>query len=105
MTEQQAQKTFEMYNPKDAVTRCPNGRAPVRKTLDMYAKAAVNLYGVISKLELAEIFNSQNTEKFTADEIFTLLLPLVLKHKWYCFYKNYIVHYLVIDNFEISGFS
>jgi hypothetical protein len=61
MTEKQAQKIFEKYNPAEAVTRCPNGRAPVRKLLDIYAKAAVSLYGVITVKELADIFNSQNT--------------------------------------------
>ncbi|MDD4029513.1 MAG: SEC-C metal-binding domain-containing protein [Caldisericia bacterium] len=102
MTESKAQKMFEKYNPVEAVTRCPNGRSPVRKVLDHYAKAAVNLYGVISKKELASIFNSQNTEQTTPEEIFTLLLPLVLKQKWYCFYKHYIVHYWAIDNFAYA---
>ncbi|MEN6637162.1 MAG: SEC-C metal-binding domain-containing protein [Clostridiaceae bacterium] len=102
MTESKAQKIFEKYNPADAVTRCPNGRAPVRKSLDVYARAAVNLYGVISKKEFAEIFNRQNVEQTTSNEIVTLLLPLVLKHKWYCFYKEYIVHYWAIDDFEYA---
>ena len=104
MNEKQAEIIFAKYNPADAVTRCPNGRAPVRKSLDIYAKAAVNLYGVISKSELAEIFNSQNAVQTTADEIYFLLLPLVLKHKWYCFYKDYIVHYWAIDNFDYAEF-
>ncbi len=102
MTESKAQKIFEKYNPADAVTRCPNGRAPVRKSLDVYARAAVNLYGVISKKEFAEIFNRQNVEQTTSNEIVTLLLPLVLKHKWYCFYKEYIVHCWAIDDFEYA---
>lgn len=102
MTESKAQKIFEKYNPADAVTRCPNGRAPVRKLLDIYARAAVNLYGVISTKEFAEIFNRQNTEKTNPNEIFTLLLPLALKHRWYCFYKEYIVHYWAIDDFEYA---
>lgn len=104
MTESKAQKIFEKYNPADAVIRCPNGRAPVRKLLDVYARAAVNLYGVISIKELAEIFNCQNVEQTTPNEIVTLLLPLVLKHKWYCFYKEYIVHYWAIDDFEYVDF-
>ena len=102
MTESKAQKISEKYNPVEAVTRCPRGRSPVRKVLDHYAKAAVNLYGVISKKELAMIFNSQNAEQTTPDEIYTLLLPLVLKQKWYCFYKHYIVHYLAINNFAFA---
>jgi hypothetical protein len=102
MTESKAQKIFEKYNPADAVIRCPNGRAPVRKLLDLYAKATVNLYGVISKKEFVEIFNRQNAEQITPDEIVMLLLPLVLKHKWYCFYKEYIVHYLAIEDFAFA---
>jgi hypothetical protein len=102
MTESKAQRIFEKYNPVEAVTRCPNGRAPVRKLLDLYARAAVNLYGVISKKELAEIFNRQNAEQTNPDEVVTLLLPLVLKHKWYCFYKENIVHYWAIDDFEYA---
>ncbi|MCK5848977.1 MAG: SEC-C domain-containing protein [Caldisericia bacterium] len=102
MTESKAQKMFEKYNPVDAVTRCPNGRSPVRKLLDLYAKATVNLYGVISKREFVTIFNSQNAEQTTPDEVVTLLLRLVLKHKRYCFYKHYIVHYWTIDNFAYA---
>ena len=102
MTESKAQEIFERYNPADAVIRCPNGRAAVRNLLDLYAKATVNLYGVISKKEFAEIFNRQNAEQITPDEIVTLLLPLVLKHKWYCFYKEYIVHYWAIEDFAFA---
>jgi hypothetical protein len=102
MTKNKAQKMFEKYNPVDAITRCPNGRSPVRLLLDHYAKAAMNLYGVISKREFVTIFNRQNTEKTTPEEIVTLLLPLVLKQKRYCFYKNYIVHYWAIDDFEYA---
>jgi len=47
MTENQAKKIFEKYNPADGVVRCPNGRAKMRKPLDTYAKAAVNRYGII----------------------------------------------------------
>ncbi len=102
MTKRQAQKIYEKYNSTSAVTRCPNGRAFVRKLLDTYARAAVNLYGIISKAELAEIFNSQNVGQTNADEVFALLLPLVLKNKWYCFYKDYMVHYWAIENFDYA---
>ena len=102
MAENKAQKIFEKYNPVEAVTRCPNGRAYVRKLLDTYARAAVNLYGIISKKEFAEIFNCQNTEQTNPNEVVALLLPLVLKNKWYCFYKDYIVHYWAIDDFEYA---
>lgn len=104
MTESRAQKIFDKYNPKDAVRRCPNGRAVVRNSLDIYVKAAVNLYGVIHKKEFVEIFNKQNIVQTTEDEIFILLLPLVLKKRWYCFYKNYIVHYSAIDDFDFADY-
>ena len=102
MNKKKAQKIFAQYNPTDAVIRCPRGRSQVRKLLDSYAKAAANLYGVISKKEFVEIFNSQNVVQTTTDEVFTLLLPLVLKDTWYCFYKDYIVHCWAVDDFDFA---
>jgi len=100
MTKQQATRLFNKYNPADAVVRSPNGRARMRKPLDTYAKAAVNLYGMISREELADIFNSQNDDQTTADEIFTLLLPNVLKARRYGFYKELVVDEVILDDFE-----
>jgi uncharacterized protein YecA (UPF0149 family) len=100
MTKAQTKKEFEKYNSTKNVVRCPSGRAKMRKPLDIYAKAAVNLYGIIRREELAEIFNAQNTEQTTAEEIYTILLPNVLKFGWYGFYKDYIVHYAVLRDFE-----
>ena len=104
MTEKKAQIIFERFNPEEAVTRCPKGRAAFRTLLDTYARAAVNLYGIISVTELVEIFNRQNADQTNADEVFTLLLPLVLKSKWYCFYKDYIVHYWAFDDFDYADY-
>jgi hypothetical protein len=104
MTKNQAKKLFEKYNPAAAVVRCPNGRAKMRKPLDMYAKAAVNLYGIIRRDEFASIFNTQNEDQTTADEVYTILLPNVLKFGWYGFYKDYIVHYAILDNFDWVGY-
>jgi hypothetical protein len=100
MTEAQAKKIFEKHNPADEVARCPKGRAKMRKPLDLYAKAAVNLYGIIKRSELAEIFNAQNDERTTAGELYTILLPNVLKNRWYGFYGDYIVHYAVLRDFD-----
>ncbi|MDW7668452.1 MAG: SEC-C metal-binding domain-containing protein [Bacillota bacterium] len=100
MNKKEANKIFEKYNSKSDVVRCPYGRAGVRKLLDTYAVAAVNLYGIISKKDLVEIFNKQNEEQTTVEEIYILLLPLVLKERWYGFYKDYIVHYWFFDDFE-----
>ena len=58
MTEKQANKIFEKHNPADDVVRCPYGRAKMRKPLDLYAKAAVNLYGIIKRDEFVDIFNA-----------------------------------------------
>jgi hypothetical protein len=38
MTETRAKKIFEQYNPAGGVVRCPNGRAKMRRPLDLYAK-------------------------------------------------------------------
>jgi hypothetical protein len=100
MTETRAKKIFEQYNPAGDVVRCPNGRAKMRKPLDLYAKAAVNLYGIIRRDEFAGIFNAQNEEQTTADEVYTILLPIALKSGWYGFYKDYIVHYVILQNFD-----
>ena len=101
MTEKQAKKIFEKYNPADDVIRCPYGRAKMRKLLDLYAKAAVNLYGIIRRDEFVDIFNAYNEEQTSVEEIYTILLPNVLKDRWYGFYKEYLVHYLVLDDFEM----
>lgn len=100
MTEEKAKKIFEQYNRTSDVIRCPNGRAIVRKLLDSYARAAVNLYGIISRDAFVDIFNKQNVDQTSDDEIYVLLLPLVLKNGWYGFYKEYIVHYSFFDDFD-----
>ena len=100
MTETQAKKLFDKYNPEGDIVRCPNGRAKMRKPLDLYAKAAVNLYGIIKREDFTAIFNAQNEEQTTADEVYTILLPNVHKSGWYGFYKDYIVHYAVLHDFD-----
>jgi len=88
----QEDKIFNKYNPASEVKRCPYGFSPLRDMLSCYAQAAVNLYGVISKADLVEIFNNQYTRQTTEEELYSLLLPVVLKQKYYCFYKEYVVH-------------
>jgi len=100
MTKSQTKMLFERYNPAKDVVRCPAGRAKMRKPLDLYAKAAVNLYGIIRRDEFVEIFNSQNEEQTTAEEVYILLLPNVLKSGCYGFYKEYIVHYAVLQEYR-----
>lgn len=104
MTKEKANKIFERYNSVSDVVRCPYGRASVRKMVDSYARAAVNLYGIVSREDFVDIFNKQNIEKTTVEEIYILLLPLVLKEGWYCFYKEYIVHYLFFDDFDYADY-
>jgi hypothetical protein len=99
MTEKKALRIFEKYNPAGAVVRCPNGRAVVRKQLDLYAQAAVNLYGIISLTDFVRIFNGQNETDTHNEEVFSLLLPIVLKQKRYCFFDDCIVHYWAMDDF------
>jgi hypothetical protein len=100
MTENKAKGLFEKYNPASDVIRCPNGRAKMRKPLDLYAKAAVNLYGIIRRDEFVEIFNAQNEEQTTVGEVYAILLPNVRKFGWYGFYKDYIVHYAILSDFD-----
>jgi|LSQX01.3.fsa_nt_gb hypothetical protein len=91
---------FNKYNPEADVVRCPYGRSAVRNRLNTYARAAVNLYGVISRDELVAIFNEQNTEQTSVEEAYILLLPLIRKEEYYCFYQNYLVHYFFMDKFD-----
>ena len=104
MTEEKAKKIFEQYNRASDVVRCPNGRATIRKLLDSYARAAVNLYGIISRDDFVNIFNKQNVDRTSSEEIYILLLPLVLKGGWYGFYKEYIVHYLFFNDFDQADY-
>lgn len=104
MNEENAKKIFGQYNRSLDIVRCPNGRAVIRKLLDSYAKAAVNLYGIISRDDLIDIFNKQNVDQTSSEELYILLLPLVLKDGWYCFYKEYIVHYLFFSDFDHADY-
>lgn len=104
MNEENAKKIFEQYNRTSDIVRCPNGRAIIRKLLDSYARAAVNLYGIISRDDFVDIFNKQNVDRTSSEELYILLLPLVLKDGWYCFYKEYIVHYMFFDNFDHADY-
>ncbi len=104
MIEDKNNKVFELYNRKSDVVRCPYGRAIVREKLDSYAQAAVNLYGIINRSDFVDIFNGQNVDQTTEEEVYILLLPLVLKEGWYGFYKEYIVHYWVFEDLELAHY-
>ena len=104
MTERQAKRIFDRYNPANGVVRCPNGRAKMRRPLEIYAKAAVNLYGIIGREEFVELFNAHHDDQTSTAEVYALLLPNVLKHGWYGFYKDYIVHYAILRNFDWVGY-
>jgi uncharacterized protein YchJ len=102
MINKRSKRLFDKYNPESQVKRCPSERLDLRKELDLYAKAAVNLYGVIPIKELTDIYNNQNSDKTNAEEVFSLLLLLILrKEPVYCFYKDYIVHSSAIDDFRL----
>jgi hypothetical protein len=104
MNKLHAQKIFKKYNPKSMITRCPSELVSVRKELDTYARAAVNLYGVIPITELADIYNDLNSAQIKADDIFGLLINLVLRNNnpKYCFYKDNIVHHRMIEDFDLA---
>jgi uncharacterized protein YecA (UPF0149 family) len=101
MTKNLAKMIFEKYNPAGGIVRCPSDREKMREPLDTYAKAAVNLYGIIKRDEFVEIFNAQNKDQTTADEVYTILLPNVLQSGLYGFYKDYIVHHDVLHDFDL----
>jgi hypothetical protein len=69
--------------------------------IDGYACAAVNLYGIISLDELAELFNQQNAEITTADELFSVLIQNIDENSDYCFWDEYLVH----SDFEEGDFE
>lgn len=100
MTETQAKTIFDQYNREADRVRCPYGRSGVRAQLDAYALAAVNLYGAVRREDLVKIFNGQNEAQTDPEEVYVLLLPLVLKKGHYAFYKDYLVHPDFFDDFE-----
>lgn len=104
MNKENKKNIFKQYNRTSDIVRCPNGRAATRKQLDSYARAALNLYGIISRKDFVDIFNNQNIDQTSDEEIYTLLLPLVLKDGWYCFYKEYLVHYWFFDDFDHADY-
>lgn len=69
--------------------------------LDSYARAAVHLYGIIPQDEFIELFNSQNEEKVTEDELFATLLRNINEDSEYCFWEDYLVH----SDFEEEDFA
>ena len=69
--------------------------------LDSYAMAAVHLYGAISQPDLADIFNRQNSQPTSEEELFPALLRHVAVGAPYCFWEEYIV----CGEFEENGFE
>lgn len=60
--------------------------------INNYAKAAVNLYGIISQDEFVEIFNSQNKYKVDIDTIFSVFIKHIYLDADYCLWDEYIVY-------------
>ena len=69
--------------------------------LDSYAMAAVHLYGAISQPDLVDIFNRQNRQPTTEEELFPALLRHIAVGAPYCFWEEYIV----CGEFEENGFE
>lgn len=66
------------------------GKAVILKE---YAKAAVNLYGIIPLDELAAIYNSHNSDKTDEDELFQNLLIFIREtDSDFYFWDEYLVH-------------
>ncbi|MDD3382254.1 MAG: SEC-C domain-containing protein [Bacilli bacterium] len=100
MKNQNPKKIFEKYNPIKDVVRCPNGKARLKKTLDIFVKASLNLYGVIEITEFVKIFNKFTKENVTENDVYTILLPNVIKYGWYCFYKNFLISFVFLEDFS-----
>lgn len=66
-----------------------------------YAAAAANLYGVISQNDFVDLFNRQNAQKTSIDEIFPVLIRYVaVESGSFCFWDGYLVN----DEFEENEF-
>lgn len=69
--------------------------------LHLYAEAAANLYGVISQDDFVALFNSQNEDKTSKEELFDALIRHIVVDAGYCFWDKYIVD----TGFEDNGFA
>lgn len=69
--------------------------------LNHYAKAATHLYGVITQADLVLLFNSQNEQQTSAEELCSILLKYHRENRGYCFWNDYIVN----DAFENNDFK
>ena len=69
--------------------------------LNSYAMAAVHLYGVISQDDFVDIFNRQNSQKTSIEELFPVLIRHIAVGAPYCFWEEYIV----CDEFEENDFQ
>lgn len=66
--------------------------------LDAYAMAATNLYGVISQDDFVNLFNKQNDKPTDIDEVFEVLSQHINADAPYCFWDEYITHFLFEEN-------
>ena len=69
--------------------------------LNSYAMATVHLYGVISQDDFVDIFNRQNSQKTSIEELFPILIRHIAVGAPYCFWEEYIV----CDEFEENDFQ
>ena len=66
-----------------------------------YAAAAVNLYGIIRQDDFVDLFNRQNAQKTSIDEIFSVLIRYIAVESGnFCFWDEYLVN----DEFEENEF-
>lgn len=69
--------------------------------LHTYALAAVNLYGCIHVEAFLRLFNCQNTEGSSTEELFPVLIRHIASGAPYCFWKGYILS----DAFKRNDFQ
>ncbi|MTI67416.1 MAG: hypothetical protein FH753_12595 [Firmicutes bacterium] len=64
-----------------------------------YIKALVNLYGIVPKKKVVEIFNMQNKEKINGDDIKKILIDETLEDEFFDYIgKNFVHESVFIDN-------
>ncbi|MDR1641556.1 MAG: SEC-C domain-containing protein [Clostridiales bacterium] len=104
MTKSESMQIFNRFNKESDLKPCPEDKAELAETLDLYARAAVNLYGCVSKRKLASIFTEHEKMPVTPQEVQDLLLPYVLKRRNYFFCKDFLADSWGTEDFEYIRF-
>lgn len=74
----------------------------INHELNQYISACCNLYGMVHKRKLMEIYNQQNTDEITLKEIEILQenIPLEVDEAWIVAHKGYFVCSVILEHRE-----